>query len=220
MVVGNVPPHPDLVGADADRQPRVESRDQHAHQDRGDEPRRPRRRALLEWLEGRAGYAERAYSDKRLANLSGPTFDASLVWIATPLTTVSLRGSTAFNETTIVNASGAVNRSLTLDISHALMRNLTISAGYSAARSTHLIRGAVMLNTNPFIPAGVAGPTNFIRLDTAALLNDNFGRMRWRITDANTAYHALRAITETQVDLSSTLHAARQPPEQHRGRDC
>ena len=75
-----------------------------------------------------AGYAQRGYSDWRLRRLSGMTVDASLVWTATPLTTVSLRSSTTLNETTVANSAGAVNRSMTLDISHALLRNLTIGA--------------------------------------------------------------------------------------------
>jgi hypothetical protein len=74
------------------------------------------------------GYAQRAYADKRLANLGGATVDASLIWTASPLTTVSLRGTTALNETTIAASSGAVNRALTLNISHALLRNMTIGA--------------------------------------------------------------------------------------------
>lgn len=74
------------------------------------------------------GYAQRKYVDSRLPVLAGPTFDAALIWTASPLTTVTLRGATALSETTVANASGAVSRALTLDISHALMRNLTLGA--------------------------------------------------------------------------------------------
>ena len=75
-----------------------------------------------------AGYAERKYQDSRLPTLAGATFDAALVWTASPLTTVTLRGATTLSETTVANASGAVNRTVALDISHALMRNLTLGA--------------------------------------------------------------------------------------------
>ena len=75
-----------------------------------------------------AGYAQRKYSDGRLPTLSGPTFDAALVWTASPLTTVSLRGATTLAETTVANASGAVGHAVTLDVSHALLRNLTLGA--------------------------------------------------------------------------------------------
>ena len=75
-----------------------------------------------------AGYAERKYQDSRLPTLAGATFDAALVWTASPLTTVTLRSATTLAETTVANASGAVNRALTLDVSHTLMRNLTLGA--------------------------------------------------------------------------------------------
>ena len=78
--------------------------------------------------EASVGYAQRKYTDARLPALGGPTFDAALVWAATPLTTVALRGTTSLNESTIANASGAVSRAVTLDVSHALLRNMTIGA--------------------------------------------------------------------------------------------
>ena len=74
------------------------------------------------------GYGVRHYVDQRLPSLAAPTFDASLIWTATPLTSVTLRGTTTLNETTVANAAGAVNRTVSLDISHALLRNLTLSA--------------------------------------------------------------------------------------------
>lgn len=74
------------------------------------------------------GYAQRRYSDSRLPLLAGATLDAALVWTASPLTSVSLRGATTLAETTVANASGAVNRALTIDVSHALLRNLTLGA--------------------------------------------------------------------------------------------
>ncbi len=74
------------------------------------------------------GYAQRKYEDSRLPTLAGPTFDASLAWTASPLTTITLRSATTLAETTVANAAGAINRAVTLDISHALMRNLTLGA--------------------------------------------------------------------------------------------
>ena len=74
------------------------------------------------------GYLRRDYADARLASLSAPTFDASLIWTATPLTTVTLKGATVVAETTVAGASGAVNRTTSLEISHALLRNLKLGA--------------------------------------------------------------------------------------------
>jgi hypothetical protein len=86
-----------------------------------------------------AGYAQRKYEDSRLPQLGGPAIDASLVWTATPLTTVTLRGTTDFIETTLANASGAISRTGQIEISHALLRNLTI--GMTASLTNNQYRG-------------------------------------------------------------------------------
>ena len=78
--------------------------------------------------EASAGYGERKYQDPRLSNLTGPLVDASLIYTPTPLTKVTLRGTTSFDETNVSGASGAVVRRLTLEISHALLRNVTLTA--------------------------------------------------------------------------------------------
>jgi hypothetical protein len=74
-----------------------------------------------------AGYVERNYDDSRLNPLRGPLVDASVIWTASPLTTVTLRASTTANETTIANASGAISRRISGEISHALLRNVTLT---------------------------------------------------------------------------------------------
>ena len=74
------------------------------------------------------GYLRRDYADQRLASLSAPTFDASLVWTATPLTTVTVKGATTAQETTVTGVSGAINRSLSVEVGHALLRNLKLTA--------------------------------------------------------------------------------------------
>ncbi|MCA0450911.1 MAG: outer membrane beta-barrel protein, partial [Proteobacteria bacterium] len=78
-----------------------------------------------------AGYTSRRYEDGRLPNLRGPVFDASLVWQASPLTTITLKASTELAETNVAGASGAVSRKVSLDVAHALMRNLTIGGALS-----------------------------------------------------------------------------------------
>lgn len=75
-----------------------------------------------------AGYAQRRYADARLPTLAGPTIDASLVWTATPLTTVTLRAETLLNETTVANAAGAISRRGSIEVNHALLRNLNLGA--------------------------------------------------------------------------------------------
>lgn len=73
------------------------------------------------------GYEQREYEDTRLKDLRGPVFDAALIWTATPLTTVSLKGATTFDETNIAGASGSINRRASVQLSHALLRNLTLT---------------------------------------------------------------------------------------------
>ena len=73
------------------------------------------------------GYGHRSYADRRLADLSGPTFDASLVWSATPLTKVTLRGATDIAESSLAGSSGALTRNVSLEVAHSLMRNFTLT---------------------------------------------------------------------------------------------
>ena len=83
------------------------------------------------------GYGERAYEDPRLPNLSSPLFDASLIWTATPLTTVTLKSATALAETTIKGASGAAEFSSTLEVAHALRRYLTVTGALTETRDIY-----------------------------------------------------------------------------------
>jgi hypothetical protein len=98
--------------------------------------------ALSGQLSGEAslGYGERQYRDPRLPDLHAPLIDASLVWSATPLTTVTLKTSTNLFDTTNAGDSGAVSRSYTVDVSHALLRNLTLGA--NAGYATDVYAGA------------------------------------------------------------------------------
>jgi hypothetical protein len=85
-----------------------------------------------------AGYGDRNYQDYRLADLRGAVFDTSLVWSATPLTTVTLRGVTTMDETNIPGSPGTINRNAGIEIAHALMRNLTITAAGSMLLSNYV----------------------------------------------------------------------------------
>ncbi len=78
-----------------------------------------------------AGYADRNYQDPRLANLRGPIFNSSLVWSATPLTKVTLRGATTMDETTIPGSPGAIDRLGGVEISDSVMPDLTLTASAS-----------------------------------------------------------------------------------------
>jgi hypothetical protein len=77
--------------------------------------------------EASAGYQVRDYEDERLPQLRGAIADASLVWSATPLTTVRLTAASALDETSLVGSSGAVNRRASLSVQHDLRRNLSVT---------------------------------------------------------------------------------------------
>ena len=113
------------------------------------------------------GYVQRDYDDARLVPLRGPVLDASLIWTATPLTTVTLRGTTNVAETTIAGVSGALTRSISGEISHALLRNVTITG--RAAFQTNDYKG-VDFATSPtgtinerLFTAGVRAEYNLTR---------------------------------------------------------
>lgn len=73
------------------------------------------------------GHQTRRYDDPRLKELRGLIGDASLVWNATELTTVTLRGASSLNDTTIAGVNGATYRSAELKVAHALRRNLMLT---------------------------------------------------------------------------------------------
>lgn len=78
-----------------------------------------------------AGYADRAYADPRLGNLKAPTIDASLVYNATPLTTLTLTAATDLSETTVADSAGAISRRVSAQVTHALLRNLNLTGTLS-----------------------------------------------------------------------------------------
>ncbi len=103
-----------------------------------------------------AGYADRHYADPRLPNLRGPTVDGSLIYAATPLTTVTLRASTALSETTLAGASGALSRLVSLEVAHVFFRNFTVS-------------GIVTYQPNEY--QGVAVTENFLQFTLKGAYN-------------------------------------------------
>lgn len=77
--------------------------------------------------EASIGYQARSYDDPRLRDLKGLVGDASLAWAVTPLTTVTLRGTTDIADSTLPNVSGSFSRRASVEIAHALRRNWTIT---------------------------------------------------------------------------------------------
>jgi hypothetical protein len=79
-----------------------------------------------------AGYLTRRYEDSSLPELQGVVFDASLVWIASGLTTATLTGASRAEESTVAGVSGALRRDVNLQVDHAFRRWLigTLKFGY------------------------------------------------------------------------------------------
>jgi hypothetical protein len=71
------------------------------------------------------GWAERTYVDPRLDRLQGFLTSGSLLWTASPLTTVRFSTDTQINETTLVGSPGVLVRTYTVEVDHDLRRWLT-----------------------------------------------------------------------------------------------
>ena len=74
------------------------------------------------------GYTRRNYEDPRLEQLSGLIGDASLVWTANALTTVTLTGKSAIGESTNAGTSGVLYRDIGMQVDHSFRRWLIGSA--------------------------------------------------------------------------------------------
>jgi hypothetical protein len=81
------------------------------------------------------GYGGRQIDDPTLPDLDGLLVDASLVWEATALTSLTLRAATTFNETTTSGASGSRETSIGVGVQHAFRRNLVATAALDLSRT-------------------------------------------------------------------------------------
>lgn len=71
------------------------------------------------------GYAARDYVDGRLNRLQGLLTASSLIWTATPLTTVKYYSTTSIDETTLPFVSGVLTHTYTVEVDHDFRRWLT-----------------------------------------------------------------------------------------------
>lgn len=129
------------------------------------------------------GYGVRRYQDPRLTQLRGPMFDTSLVWTATPLTSVTLRGLTTMDETTVAGSPGAINRLASMEIAHALLRNLTLTAAGSVTFSNYVASNLQQVLTQ-------AGLKAEYRLSRSIVVTGAFSRQRMTSTAPGTDYTA------------------------------
>lgn len=71
------------------------------------------------------GYAARNYIDPRLERLQGLLTAGSLIWTATPLTTVKFNSDTQIDETTLPGTSGVLVHTYGVEVDHDFRRWLT-----------------------------------------------------------------------------------------------
>jgi hypothetical protein len=93
-----------------------------------------------------AGYTKRDYEDPRLSQLKGLIGNASLIWTATPLTTVKLTASSSIGESTISGVSGIFYRDVGLQIDHSFRRwligSVKLGFGLDSYQGTDAAGGA------------------------------------------------------------------------------
>jgi hypothetical protein len=75
--------------------------------------------------EAAIGWTARRYEDPRLLPLQGLLTSASLIWAATPLTTVKFIVDTSIGETTLPGVSGVLTHLYTAEVDHDFRRWLT-----------------------------------------------------------------------------------------------
>jgi hypothetical protein len=127
------------------------------------------------WLTGEAsvGYTTRRYDDPLLDDAAGLIFDASLIWRATGLTTVTLKANSEIGETTLPGAAGVFEREASITIDHAFRRWLIGSASVTYAIDD--FRGAGRIDRQLMLTAGFT-----YHLSRYAALKGEFRRQNMR----------------------------------------
>lgn len=95
--------------------------------------------ALTRFVSGEvaAGFEHRVYDDPSLRDLTAPVVNASVIWAASPLTTVRLTAAAGIIETSLIGSSGVRTQVATLEVQHDLLRNLSLTVGGSYLTSDY-----------------------------------------------------------------------------------
>jgi hypothetical protein len=88
--------------------------------------------------EAAIGWIERKYHDPLLPNIGGVTVDASLVWVASALTTAKLTATTRVDESRVFGVSGVFTREVALQVDHAFRRWLLGTLKLSKGRDDYV----------------------------------------------------------------------------------
>lgn len=84
------------------------------------------------------GFAHRSYADPSLRDVQGMIYDASLVWLATGLTTFKFNATSGIEETAVPGASGVLRHDVKFTVEHALRRWLVASASIGWLREDYV----------------------------------------------------------------------------------
>ncbi|MCJ2083685.1 outer membrane beta-barrel protein [Methylobacterium sp. J-090] len=95
--------------------------------------------ALTRFVSGEvsAGLQHRTYNDPTLRDLTAPVMNASLIWTASPLTTVRLNATAGVVETAVTGSGGVRTQAVTLEVQHDLLRNLSLIGGITYVASDY-----------------------------------------------------------------------------------
>lgn len=84
------------------------------------------------------GWLARRYADPTLPNLSGVSFDGSLTWLASALTTAKLTAATRADESRVPGVSSQFTREVALQVDHAFRRWLIATGKLTRARDDYV----------------------------------------------------------------------------------
>jgi len=77
------------------------------------------------------GYMSQSYDGAGISDPSGLKYSANLIWNATPLITVTLKGERLINEAGIVGAGGRIDSDVSIALDYELRRNVIVSPSVS-----------------------------------------------------------------------------------------
>lgn len=89
------------------------------------------------------GFAHRSYADPSLVDVQGLIYDASLVWLASGLTTLKLNATSGIEETVVPGAAGVMRHDIKFTVEHALRRWLIGSVSVNWLREDYVGAGLV-----------------------------------------------------------------------------
>jgi hypothetical protein len=138
------------------------------------------------------GDTQRDYKDPSLPNVSGLVYDASLIYAATPLTTMKLIAVSTTGELIVSGASGVLRRDFGIEVDHDFRRWLTaaVKFGYGADSYFGLDR---------FDNRYVAGATLTYKLTRTVWLKGEFRHEWLRSTVSGADYDANIALLTVRV---------------------